>query len=299
VGTEQEGLATKNHVVVAIDHDEDTEEILRVVREGGGNPHLATNIHAAYNTLIELSGQPSLLVRYQLEGTRNMGARLLDWIKKSPSLSDVPTIVLNNNPSDSTINDFCYKYYKVNHVIDESEFRKHIALIDRIRDESTREIGDTAMSESTRKERGSRIFIIHRDGHPEVDRIVNILHRMTVDPIVLPGEATLSKTIIEAIEYHSDVAYGMVLLTADDYCTNSLGTPPQPRARQNVILEAGYLMGRLKRERVLLLYEKGVELPSDLHGVLYTPLILSNDKLTLKFHQIFEKLKIPHEIKTY
>ena len=44
----------------------------------------------------------------------------------------------------------------------------------------------------------------------------------------------------------------------------------KPRARQNVIMELGYFMGRLSRLRVCALYKGGVELPSDYQGVLYT-----------------------------
>jgi len=44
------------------------------------------------------------------------------------------------------------------------------------------------------------------------------------------------------------------------------------RARQNVIFELGFAVGRLRRERVCALYEEAVELPSDIHGVEYTPL---------------------------
>ena len=46
----------------------------------------------------------------------------------------------------------------------------------------------------------------------------------------------------------------------------------KPRARQNVIFEFGYFMGRLGRLNVRALYQEGVELPSDVHGMLYIPL---------------------------
>jgi predicted nucleotide-binding protein len=34
----------------------------------------------------------------------------------------------------------------------------------------------------------------------------------------------------------------------------------------------GYFIGKLGRNKIFPLYESGVELPSDMHGVLYTPL---------------------------
>ena len=43
-----------------------------------------------------------------------------------------------------------------------------------------------------------------------------------------------------------------------------------PRARQNVVFEAGYFMGKLGRDRVVIIAEKGIEIPSDLQGVVYT-----------------------------
>ena len=42
------------------------------------------------------------------------------------------------------------------------------------------------------------------------------------------------------------------------------------RARQNVVLETGYFMGKLGRDRVIMLTDDGVELPSDLSGMVYT-----------------------------
>ncbi|WP_084446694.1 TIR domain-containing protein [Hymenobacter roseosalivarius] len=41
------------------------------------------------------------------------------------------------------------------------------------------------------------------------------------------------------------------------------------RARQNVILEIGYFLGRLGSERMRLITKENVEIPSDLSGILY------------------------------
>lgn len=43
----------------------------------------------------------------------------------------------------------------------------------------------------------------------------------------------------------------------------------KPRARQNVIFEHGYLIAKLGRERVVLLVSEGVELPSDINGIVH------------------------------
>ena len=47
---------------------------------------------------------------------------------------------------------------------------------------------------------------------------------------------------------------------------------PHPRARQNVILELGYFIGRLGRPRVCALHKGSVEIPTDYHGVLFVPM---------------------------
>jgi predicted nucleotide-binding protein len=44
-----------------------------------------------------------------------------------------------------------------------------------------------------------------------------------------------------------------------------------PRSRQNVILEFGYFIGLLGRDRVCCLHKGNVELPSDMHGIVYIP----------------------------
>jgi predicted nucleotide-binding protein len=41
------------------------------------------------------------------------------------------------------------------------------------------------------------------------------------------------------------------------------------RARQNVIFEFGYFVGKLGRNRVCCIYKEGVDIPSDLGGLTY------------------------------
>lgn len=72
------------------------------------------------------------------------------------------------------------------------------------------------------------------------------------------------------------MALAVVLLTPDDVgCAakekDDAGRM-KARARQNVITELGYFIGKLGRDRVCALYKDGVELPSDYHGILYIPL---------------------------
>jgi predicted nucleotide-binding protein len=49
------------------------------------------------------------------------------------------------------------------------------------------------------------------------------------------------------------------------------GEEPQPRARQNVLLELGYFIGKLTRRRVCTLKVGELEIPSDWRGVVDEP----------------------------
>jgi predicted nucleotide-binding protein len=120
----------------------------------------------------------------------------------------------------------------------------------------------------------NRVFIVH--GHHEGAResVARLMEKLTLDPIILHEQANRGKTIIEKFIDYSDVGFAVVLLTADD-CGGKVGSDVdsyRSRARQNVILELGFFLGRIGRERVCALYEEGVEIPSDYDGVLFIPL---------------------------
>lgn len=121
---------------------------------------------------------------------------------------------------------------------------------------------------------GGKVFIVH--GHDEVSReaVARFLEKLRLTPVILHEQANKGRTIIEKLIDYSDVTFAVVLLTGDDQ-----GGPAdvgsgdlRPRARQNVILELGFFLGTLGRDRVCSLYRDGVEIPSDYVGVVFLKL---------------------------
>lgn len=116
-----------------------------------------------------------------------------------------------------------------------------------------------------------RAFIVH--GHDETlkTQVARLLEQQGIQPIILHEQPNAGKTIIEKIEHFSDVGAAIILFTPDDSGKANRETDYQPRARQNVVFEAGYFMGYLGRDRtVMIVKDADIELPGDLHGVVYT-----------------------------
>ncbi len=114
-----------------------------------------------------------------------------------------------------------------------------------------------------------RVFVVH--GHDEGAResVARFLEKLGLEPIILHEQANRGRTVIEKIEGHRDVGFAVVLLTPDDQgCVE--GGQLEPRARQNVLLELGYFLGYLGRDRVCALKRGQVEIPSDFAGVVWT-----------------------------
>lgn len=118
-----------------------------------------------------------------------------------------------------------------------------------------------------------KVFIVH--GHNEIAKqsVARTLENVGLTPIILAEQPDKGRTVIEKFEKEgNDVGFAVVLLTADDKGRKNKVRTMQSRARQNVVFEMGYFMALLGRERVMLLLQSGVEEPSDLKGVVYTPL---------------------------
>jgi predicted nucleotide-binding protein len=121
--------------------------------------------------------------------------------------------------------------------------------------------------------KASRIFIIHGSDEAVKEKVARILQNLGIEPIILHEQANAGRTLIEKFESHSNVDFAVALLTSDDVGAAKQNRDNlQPRARQNVIMELGYFLGKIGRQRVCALYSEGVEIPSDYKGVAYIPL---------------------------
>lgn len=135
-------------------------------------------------------------------------------------------------------------------------------------------------------------FIVHGHNHELVSHLQTWLevHSSFDNVTILSKSPGPGLSIIEKFEKYAHQADAVfVLLTRDDKAISlseveqmqidafddgdKLRTLNQMRyrARQNVIFEAGYFFGKLGRSagRVILLYEGGLELPTDMSGMIY------------------------------
>jgi len=115
-----------------------------------------------------------------------------------------------------------------------------------------------------------RVFIVHGRDEAAKEAVARFLTKLELEPIILHEQPNQGRTVIEKFEGSADVDFAVVLLTPDDigYLADDFDNP-KPRARQNVVFELGYFVGRLGRSRVCALHKGGVEILSDYEGVVY------------------------------
>ena len=117
------------------------------------------------------------------------------------------------------------------------------------------------------------VFVIHGRDNEAKETVARFLTRLDLTPVILHEQPNQGRTIIEKFEQHAQVGFAVALLTPDDVgALRDKSNDLKPRARQNVVFELGYFLGRLGRERVCALTKGDVETPSDYDGVVYISL---------------------------
>lgn len=118
-----------------------------------------------------------------------------------------------------------------------------------------------------------KVFIVHGKNDQAKSEVALLIQNLGLQYVVLADEPGQGQGIMEKLERFTGVDYVVAILTADD-----IGAPKsnpkdlKPRARQNVIFELGFFVAALGRKYHAVLYENGVELPSDYTGINYIPL---------------------------
>ena len=117
--------------------------------------------------------------------------------------------------------------------------------------------------------RTNKVFIVHGRDEGTREEVARFIERLDKLPVIIAEQASAGSTIIEKVEQNADVGFAIVLLTPDDEGGLKDGDGVRSRARQNVIFELGFFIGRLGRRQVCALTKGEVEIPSDYSGVVY------------------------------
>jgi len=161
---------------------------------------------------------------------------------------------------------------KVKHVAEDRN--RSIQLLQaaiRLLDERIEEAADLSGGERLQKavfdgNRSNKIFIVHGHDNGTKESVARFVTRLGYEPIILHEQANKGRTIIEKFRDEADsIGFAIVLMSPDDELVSGM-----KRARQNVILELGFFLGRLGPSNVAALVRGDVETPSDFDGVIYT-----------------------------
>ncbi len=120
-----------------------------------------------------------------------------------------------------------------------------------------------------------RVFVVHGHDEEMKQSVARTLERLNLEPIILHEQPDGNKAILEKFKEYSDVSFAVIILSPDDfaYPRDEDQSKGKFRARQNVIMELGFLLAKLGREKIFILcrHDDNFEMPSDYSGILYTP----------------------------
>ena len=116
-----------------------------------------------------------------------------------------------------------------------------------------------------------QVFVIHGRDHGTRDTVTRFLEDLGLKIVILQEQPDQGFTVIEKFEQYAQIDFAVALFTPDD--VGGLEDDDlRPRARQNVIFEFGYFIGKFGRDRVRALVKGSPEIPSDYSGVIYIQL---------------------------
>ncbi|EAT58772.1 TIR domain-containing protein [Chlorobium ferrooxidans] len=110
------------------------------------------------------------------------------------------------------------------------------------------------------------VFVVHGRNDGAKAQVSSYLLKLGLKPIILHEQLNQGQTIIEKFEKHANVKAAIVLFTDDDLGKYRDDEVLEVRARQNVVFEAGYFIGKIGRQNTIILLSSGLKIPSDLQG---------------------------------
>jgi len=162
-------------------------------------------------------------------------------------------------------------YVSPSDIVGYTKYTKDITTIVFDRVKST--LPQTIMQhESMKVQDLTSVFIVHGRDDLAKTEVARFIEKLGFSAVILHEQPSLGKTIIEKIEEYTNVGFALILYTPCDVGGLAGEETQKPRARQNVVFEHGYLIGKLGRQNVCALVKGDTEFPSDINGVVYYPI---------------------------
>lgn len=128
----------------------------------------------------------------------------------------------------------------------------------------------TKVRSNKKKEITNKVFIVHGHDNELKQTVARTLEKFKIQVIILHEQASKGKSILNKLDEYSDVDFAIVLLTPDDVGSSiEQSDKLNPRARQNVIFELGFFLGKLGFDKVIALKRGDIEIPSDYTGIIW------------------------------
>lgn len=130
-----------------------------------------------------------------------------------------------------------------------------------------------------------KVFISHGRSKDWYEVQAHIEKDLKLNTLELAQEPSIGQTVIEKLETNSDNCdSAVIVMSGDDADADGL-----VKVRENVMHEIGYFQGKYGRSRVVLLHEEGVNVPSNLAGIVYVA--YPKGKIDATFGKLDRELK--------
>ena len=123
----------------------------------------------------------------------------------------------------------------------------------------------------------NKIFVVHGRDNDAKNEVARFLSKIGLEEIILHERPNQGRHLLTKFQDESEGAsFAVILMTPDDE-GGLPGASLKKRARQNVVFELGFFIGRMGTSKVAALVKGEVEKPSDFDGVGYITLDPSGD----------------------
>ena len=198
---------------------------------------------------------------------RNELIELIPELYSDMPIFELPTPLAKNENGDSI-----YSFKQIDPIIQSINYILEVRTNYRIGEKNINE------------ERPNRIFISHgqsKEWYKVQAFVEKDLGFMTLE---LAQEANLGRTVLQKLnEEATRCSYAIIVMTGDDIFEKHV------RARENVMHEIGFFQGKYGLQNVVLLHEEGVNIPSNIHGIVYIP--FPKDTVDATFGTLMRELK--------